>query len=402
MPADEDPAVAAVRDFWPFSGWREGRQMAGHAGRAGRHRRLPLPSDPRKRIAALAGVAFVLAAGITGGVVASSGPASRQYTAYFTEAVGVYPGSNVDVLGVTVGTIDSIQPQGSQVKVVMSVNASVPVPAGVDAVVIVPSVVADRYIQLSPPYTGGALLADGATIPASRTATPVEIDQIYASITKFAGELGPNGVNKDGALTNLINTGAANLKGNGKAFAAMVSELSQLYQTLRGSQGNFFGTITSLEKFGAMLKTNDNQVRTAQTQLAQVSSFLANDRQALAGALNELATALSQVRGFIASNRSALKSNITKLQALTRLLVNQRASLAQALDNLPLAGDNFLNAYDPVNGTLDSRGDLLELEGGPCAYTTNPGQRGCPPANSPRAEPLPLPATGHSGIGGSG
>lgn len=400
MPAKQHPT--GPQRFWPFAGWREGRDEARNDPAVPRGR-LPLPALPRlsglsglsgrgRRIAVIAAAAFVLAGAITGGVLASSGPGSKTYTAYFAEAVGVYPGSGVDILGVRVGTIDSVQPEGRQVKVVMSVNAGVPVPSGADAVVIVPSVVADRYIQLSPPYTNGPQLADGGIIPASRTATPVEIDQIYASITKFAHDLGPNGVNAQGALSGVISTGAQNLKGNGKAFGTMVQELSQLYRTLNGSQGNFFGTISNLEKFSAMLKANDSQVRTVQNQLAQVSSFLAADRQDLSGALDELATALAQVRSFISGNRSALKSNITKLQALTKLLANQRASLAEALDNLPLAADNFLNAYDPANGTLDSRGDLLELEFGPCNYRTNPNQTGCPP--------LPLPATGASGGGG--
>ena len=398
MPAKQRP-TGPLR-FWPFAGWREGPGEARNDPAAPR-RRPPLPALSRlsrrgRRIAAIAAAAFVLAGGITGGVLASSGPGSKTYTAYFTEAVGVYPGSSVDILGVRVGRIDSIQPGGKRVKVVMSVNAGVPVPSGADAVVIVPSVVADRYIQLSPPYTGGPQLASGGVIPVGRTATPVEIDQIYASITKFTHDLGPNGVNSQGALSGVINTGAQNLKGSGKAFGTMVQQLSQLYQTLKGSQGNFFGTISNLEKFNAMLKTNDGQVRTVQNQLAQVSSFLAADRQDLSGALNELATALDQARSFISGNRSALKSNITKLQALTKLLANQRASLAEALDNLPLAADNFLNAYDPANGTLDSRGNLLELEFGPCSYQTNPNQTGCPTGTAP----LPLPATGASGGGG--
>ena len=339
-------------------------------------------------IATVAAVAFVVAAGITGAVFAYSGPGPDTYTAYFSEAVGVYPGSNVDVLGIKVGTISSVQPEGTRVKVVMSVDSSVDVPAGVDAVVIVPSVVADRYIQLSPPYTGGATLASGGVIPEDRTAIPVEIDQIYSSVAKLAGELGPNGVNKTGALNNVLNTGAANLKGNGASLGTMIRELSQLYQTLRNSQGSFFGTINNLQQFSNMLSENDSQVRTVQNQLAQVSGFLAADRNSLAGALNELATALTQVRGFINGNRAGLKTNITKLKQLTQLLVNQRASLAEALDNEPLAADNFLNAYDPANGTLNSRDDLNEIIFGPCSYQTNPGQVGCP------NPPVPLPATG--------
>jgi phospholipid/cholesterol/gamma-HCH transport system substrate-binding protein len=398
MPAKQRPT--GPQRFWPFAGWREGLSEArSDPAVPGRRPSLPVLSGLSRRgrrIAAIAAAAFVLAGGITGGVLASSGPGSNTYTAYFTEAIGVYPGSGVDILGVRVGAIDSIQPEGKQVKVVMSVNAGIPVPSGADAVVIVPSVVADRYIQLSPPYTTGPQLANGGIIPASRTATPVEIDQIYASITKFAHDLGPNGVNSKGALSGVINTGAQNLQGNGKAFGTMIQELSQLYQTLQGSQGNFFGTISNLEKFNTMLKTNDSQVRTVQNQLAQVSSFLAGDRQELSGALDELATALGQARSFISNNRSALKSNVTKLQALTRLLANQRASLAEALDNLPLAADNFLNAYDPANGTLASRGNLLELESGPCSYQTNPNQTGCRTGTAP----LPLPATGAPGGGG--
>lgn len=359
--------------------------------------RPSLPESARaRRLTLVAGAALLVAGGITGGLLATAGPGPSQYTAYFSEAVGVYPGSDVDILGVKVGTIDSVQPQGRQVRVVMSVDHGIAVPAGVDAVVIVPSVVADRYIQLTPPYTRGPQLASGASIPQSRTATPVEIDELYAAVTKFAHDLGPNGVNRNGALSDVLNTGAANLKGNGAALGTMIRELSQLYQTLRGSQGNFFGTITNLQQFTAMLDSNNSQVAQVQNQLAQVSQFLAADRQDLAGALNELATALGQVQGFVANNRSALQSNITKLEAITQLLVNQRASLAEALDNEPLAADNFVGAYDPVNGTLAGRGDLNELDMGPCAYPPFGPAPGavCPANGSGNAPLLPLPATG--------
>lgn len=359
--------------------------------------RPALPASRARRLTLVAGAALLVAGGVTGGLLATAGPGPSQFTAYFSEAVGVYPGSDVDILGVKVGTVDSVQPQGRRVRVVMSVDSGIPVPASVDAVVIVPSVVADRYIQLAPPYTRGPRLASGASIPQSRTATPVEIDELYAAVTKFARDLGPNGVNKTGALSDVLNTGAANLKGNGAALGTMIRELSQLYQTLRGSQGNFFGTITNLQKFTAMLDANNNQVAQVQNQLAQVSAFLAADRQDLAGALNELATALDQVQGFVASNRSALQSNITKLEAITQLLVNQRASLAEALDNEPLAADNFVGAYDPVNGTLAGRGDLNELDMGPCAYPPFGPAPGavCPANGSGNAPPLlPLPATG--------
>jgi len=354
-----------------------------------------LGTRPVQRLVLVAGVSF-LAVGVIAGalLVALPGSPGTQVTAYFSETVGVYPGSDVRILGVDVGRVDSIQPEATRVKVIMTVDAGVQVPAGADAVVIVPSIVADRYIQLTPAYSGGPVLTSGQVIPVSHTATPVELDQLYQAITKFAQDLGPNGVNKNGALSDVIKTGAANLAGNGRAFGTMIYQFSQLQRTLAHSQGNFFATIDNLEQFTSMLKANDGQVRLAQQQLAQVSSFLAADRQNLAGALSELATALGQAQTFIQSNRGALKSNIGKLQAITSILANQKASLSQALDNFPLAADNLVNAYDPANGTLDARGDLNELDMGPCANP--PFGPGCPKASGSgsSAKILPLPVTG--------
>src|SRR5271165_3140428 len=193
----------------------------------------------------LAVAAAVVAAGLAvGGVLLyQAANPGKQVTAYFTESIGVYPGSTVRVLGVPVGTVDAVQPAGTQVKVTMTINSGVAIPAGADAVLVAPSVVSDRYIQLIPAYTGGPQLPDGAVLPAARTAVPVEIDQIYASLAKLATALGPSGANSHGALSNLIKTGAANLAGNGAYLHEMITEFSGLSKALGGSAGNLFATI---------------------------------------------------------------------------------------------------------------------------------------------------------------
>jgi virulence factor Mce-like protein len=355
----------------------------------------------RERLVLGAGAIIVAAALVTGGVLLyQANHRGNQVTAYFTEAIGIFPGSTVRILGVPVGTVDAVQPQGSTVKVTMTVNAGVPVPADAKAVVVSASVVADRYVQLTPAYTSGPQLAAGAVIPASRTAVPVEVDQIYTSLNRLTQALGPNGLNKHGALSNLVKTGAANLTGNGANLHAMITQFSALSKTLGDNSGNFFATITNLQRFTAMLKTNDGQVRLAEQQLANVSSFLASDRQDLAAALNELATALGQVQGFIANNRGLLKSNVAKLASITHVLVAERASLAEALDTIPVAVDNVVNAYDAANHTLDGRGDLNELSMGPGSAGTltaiTPGGTGA--GSSGPAGSVALPSTALGGI----
>jgi virulence factor Mce-like protein len=363
----------------------------------------------RERLALGAGAAILAAALAAGGVLLyASSHQSKQITAYFTEAVSVFPGSTVRVLGVTVGTVGAVQPDGRLVKVTMSVDAGVPVPASAKAVVVAASVVADRYIQLTPAYNGGPQLADNAVIPLSRTAVPIEVDQIYTSLYRLSQALGPSGLNKHGALSELVKTGAANLARNGASLHAMVTQVSALSKTLGDNSGDLFATITYLQRFTSMLKANDGQVRHAEQQLSDVYGFLASDRADLATAVRELGIALGQVQGFIASNRGLIKSNVAELAAITHILVAERASLAEALDTVPLAADNLVNSYDAANRTLDGRGDLNELSLGPAASSLGavtpagsgaalagpPGSVPLPPSALRTAPPLPLPAVG--------
>jgi phospholipid/cholesterol/gamma-HCH transport system substrate-binding protein len=381
--------------------WSRGSALVSSAlGRATRTR--------RDRLVLGIGAVAVAAALAAGGVLLYRATNhAKQITAYFAESIGVYPGSTVRVLGVPVGTVSSVQPHGSRVKVTMTLNDGVAIPASADAVVIAPSVVADRYIQLTPAYTRGPQISDGAVIPITRTAVPVEVDQVYASLAKLANALGPNGANKNGALSDLIKTGAANLTGNGGYLRRMITEFGGLSKTLGDSSGNLFATIAYLQRFTTMLRNNDGQVRLAEDQLAQVSAFLASDRQDLSAAISQLAIALNRVKSFIGGNRALIESNVSKLAAITSLLVRERASLAEALDVAPLAADNLVGAYNAASHTLVARGYLGELIRGQAAagaFTTahtEPagqiaplGSVAVPESLTALLPPLPLPSVG--------
>jgi phospholipid/cholesterol/gamma-HCH transport system substrate-binding protein len=306
----------------------------------------------------------------------------KHVAATFASAVGVYPGSDVRVLGVRVGQITAVKPQGQTVLVDMEIDSGIHVPADAQAIVIAPSVVSDRYVQLSPVYNGGPEMADKHVIPREKTATPVELDQIYASVDKLTAALGPNGANKNGALSDLLNVGANNLSGNGAALGNTVRQLGDAAKTLANSSPDLFGTVDALQKFTSMLAANDSQVRSFNKQMADVTGFLANERTDLGSALTELATALQTVQGFIKDNRAKLKSNVDNLASITQVLVDQRAALAQVLELAPLALDNLNNAYNASTGTLDVRPNLNELSNSPIVMICQLLRQG-KPANIP-------------------
>ncbi|MEU8623369.1 MCE family protein [Streptomyces sp. NPDC048669] len=349
------------------------------------------------RIVGIGAGLAVVAVAAASGVMAMDDEGKTTVTAYFDQATGVYAGSDLRILGVKVGTVESVRPKGEEVEVRLRVDKGVKVPKDVHAVVVAPSLVADRYVQLAPAYEGGPVLADEAELPASHNATPVEVDQLYASITELSTALGPDGANSDGALAKLLDTGAKNLDGNGRAIGDSIEQFGKATKTLDKSSGNLFDTLSYLQTFTTMLKDNDGNVREAEQQLNSVTGFLADDKKNLSAALKELGTALGQVKTFIKDNRGALKANVDALVPITQTLVDQRASLAESMDTLPLAADNVIKAYDPLNRTINGRTNLNELSMGGPLTDESAGLNGLSPVDAARQKALPslpLPAVG--------
>jgi phospholipid/cholesterol/gamma-HCH transport system substrate-binding protein len=309
-------------------------------------------------IAAACVLALLVAAALWWITMAERG---TRITAYFDKAVGVYPGSEVKVLGVAVGRIDAVVPQGGVVRVDLIMDDGVEIPANADAVVVAPSLVSDRYIQLTPAYETGPLMKSGAVIPRERTETPVELDDLAASVNQLATALGPNGANAHGALSNVLDTAAANLAGNGELLGNTIRELSSAAATLSHSSGDLFTTVDSLQRFTKALADSDGQVRAFNNKLAGVTGFLAEDRDDLGVALSSLATALGSVQGFVAENKDGIASNVDRLTGVTQALVDQRAAVAEILDVAPLAMSNFLSTYDAASASFAIRGNLNEL-----------------------------------------
>src|SRR4051812_20222313 len=93
---------------------------------------------------------------------------------YFANSSGLFVGDDVRILGVPVGKIDRIEPQGTRVKISFWYDEKSRVPNDAKAVIFSPALVTARAIQLSPAYTGGTVMADHTVIPQERTAVPVE------------------------------------------------------------------------------------------------------------------------------------------------------------------------------------------------------------------------------------
>lgn len=287
-------------------------------------------------------------------------PAERTVTAYFTAGTALYPGNPVEVLGVPVGTVESVSPEPRRVKVVLRIDDGVRIPAGVHALQVAPSLISGRSVALAPAYDGGRQLADDAVIPLERTEVPLDVNDLVRNVDSLADALGPDGAGKDGALRRYLDVWAANLEGNGPLIAKTIHDLGSLTTTLADSRDDLTGTITGLQGFVSTLADHDGQIRELNDRLALVTGTLAADRDELGAALRELSYTLSVVADFVRDNRALLRTNVDRLSTISKLLVEQRATLGQILDEGPTALDDLFGAYNGADGTLNVRAITAE------------------------------------------
>lgn len=303
-------------------------------------------------LALLAGLAVL---GGTAGCGLLGGSDTKRLTAHFDRTVGLYVHSDVRVLGVKIGQVTAIRPEGTTVRVDMEYDAKYKLPADARAVVVSPSIVSDRYVQVTPVWRGGAALPAAYDLPRDRTAVPVELDQIYSALDELNRAIGPNGANKNGALSRLLHVSAQNLKGNGQLLNTTLSELSQAVGTLSNSRQQLFGTVDNLQGFTTTLANSDRTVRQFSTDLADVAAQLSGERQDLGTAIRQLSLALGDVASFVKDNKAGLTSNVRDLASITGTLVKQKKALEEFLDNSAVALSNLQLAYNPQSGTLDTR-----------------------------------------------
>ncbi len=304
----------------------------------------------RKRLTVA--VAAVLAVLIVGGIALLVRQAffkPNTITAYFTSATAIYQGDEVRVAGVKVGTIKSIQAQGTKAKMVLAVDRDVPIPANAEAVIVAQNVVGARYVQLTPPYEDrGPKMTDGAVIPLDRTAIPVEWDEVKTQLTRLATDLGPTGGDvSNTSVGRFIDSAANALDGNGEKLRDTIAQLSGVSRVLADGSGNIVDTVKNLQTFVTALRDSNTQIVQFQDRLASLSSVVDGSRSDLDGALTNLSSAVVDVQRFIAGSRNQTAEQIQRLGVVTQNLANNKLVVENLLHVAPNAIGNAYNIYNP-------------------------------------------------------
>lgn len=304
---------------------------------------------------------LVAAALLLGGWQVTRDRSETVITAYFPNTAGLYEGDDVRVLGVRVGEVTDIEPQGEKVRVRLVVAQDQPVPKEARAAIVSPSLVSGRFIQLEPAWDGGPRLEDGAVIDLDRTAVPVSFDDVKRELTDLATALGPDRGTKNGPLTRALRSVDANLAaGNSTQLREALTALRGAATTLSDGRGDLFATVSNLNDFTRNLATHDAAVRGFSTRLADVGVVLRDNRTQLTAAVRELSRALRSVGSLLDDHGRSLVTTTSRTNRLAAMLADRSNELAGVLH---IAPHSLMGLYNTIEDqAINGRATLANLD----------------------------------------
>jgi phospholipid/cholesterol/gamma-HCH transport system substrate-binding protein len=306
-------------------------------------------------------VAVVLAVLSTGCSVLGGGGGTYRVTAYFSRAVSVFPSSTVRVLGLPAGTVESVETEGDRVRIDLSINDDIRLPADVTAVIVPLSLIGERYVQLMPAWTeGDPRVEDGHVIELEDTIVPVEPDEALAALKEFLDSLDPDGVGR------LIDNAATALEGNGRHLGQALDGLSELVTTFAEKDDQLVSIVENFDRFTQTLVTRERQLGEVLDLFSSASQVLADEREGLENLLASLARLSENGLDLVAKHAATLRTDVDTVTRLVRSVHTNLDAVAALLDSGPLlvgtprtdealSGRGLLGAYNPEARALDLR-----------------------------------------------
>jgi phospholipid/cholesterol/gamma-HCH transport system substrate-binding protein len=153
-------------------------------------------------------------------------------------------------------------------------------------------------------------------------------------------------------LGAFINTSADNLRGQGANIRDSLINLSQAFSALGDHSNDIFGTFKNVSILVTALQDSTDLMRQLNQSLATVTGLLTNSPDEIGDAVADINGTIGDVQRFVAENRDALGVTSDKLASVTTALNQSLDDIKQTLHITPTVFQNFINIYQPAQGTL--------------------------------------------------
>ena len=243
----------------------------------------------------------------------------RGATAYVADAAGLKTGDEVQVAGMRVGSVRTIELEGDRVKIGFDVDTDVAMGADTTAQIETDSILGRRALGV---YSDGRGELEGRTIPLERTSVPYSLTTALGDLSDTVEAMDTDKV--DEALTVLA-------------------------ETMEGSSPEIRGAIDGITRLSRSLNERDEGVRQLLEKAAGTTDVLGER----SGQLNQLMVDGNTLFIQLDLRRRAISELIVNISELSRqlsgLVQDNEAQLGPALDKLEKVSDLLIRNKDDID-----------------------------------------------------
>ncbi|MGO4447124.1 MCE family protein [Mycobacterium sp. 2YAF39] len=246
---------------------------------------------------------------------------TTDYSAYFAEAGGIKPGSDVRVSGMSVGRVSGVKLDGTKVLVDFTVRDGIELGDRTEAAIKTETVLGNKMLEITPRGDGRL---DG-TIPLERTKSPYDLPAALGDLTTTISALDTSQLSS--ALTTLADT----FKDTPPDLRIALEGVARFSDTLNARDAQLRNLLSDANKVTAVLGKRSDQIASLVVNTNALLSEILSQRDSVDALMNNLTAVSAQISGLVADNRTTLKPALDKVNGVLSILDNRKQELQRTL-----------------------------------------------------------------------
>ncbi|MBL1079407.1 MCE family protein [Nocardia sp. 2] len=300
----------------------------------------------------LAGVATVAVLTVAGYLVAVN-PLRQNlsYCAIMPDAVGLYQGNHVTMLGIPVGTVTAVEPEGTAVRVDFSIDASHPLRGAVTATTVSDTLVADRALEVLGDSTSDAPWRQDTCI--TKTFTPKSITQTLEAFSNLADQLTGHGDPAEQArLRTSVSLFDQATAGTGQKLNQLVRDLGTALNSPNAAIGHLGTMIDAFAEIAASVAIKWEDIKVALTQAEEGVGFINEVWGSTVQIVDSLLVILPWFNDIFRKHGQPILRGLDAAIPKVKLLGAGISGLQKLLDMIPPLVTAFQQSLDPETGQV--------------------------------------------------
>jgi len=277
-------------------------------------------------------------------------PSMYRITVQLPDATDIYPGSDVQTAGVTIGRVSDVSRVGNGARVTAELAQQyAPLHSGATAVARTKTLLGEGYVEIAPGNPSAPPIPDGGVLPISRVQPIQQLDDVLAT---FAPSTREDIRRMLGGLATALH-GRADALNNALAYVAPTAgNLEIVANTLDHQQSAVRQLIANGGDVLAALGRRQGALQSAVIAGDQVLTDLGQSRRELAATVRALPPFLTALQGASHSLLSVSGDISTAVRALSPVV----PLISPALSSIDSAAPTFRAAFDALPSVI-SAGD---------------------------------------------